>query len=145
MSRLDANMNSLAIEPIQNEPLDHEHDYSGNKHLIVFAEQRIQLGSKMNLNGVLNELIRPVGQQISRDGVRANHAQRKAPGILAADVDRSIESRQEEETQSAAVKRPRRRPNSLHARTNTISKHRNIFERLNTWDVHGSMRHKTQT
>src|SRR5438093_823649 len=108
MSRLDANMNSLPIQPIQNEPFDRQHNHSGDKQLIVFAEHRKQLGTKMKLNGVLNELIRPVGQQISRDGVRANHAQRKAPGILAADVDRSIKSSQEEETQSAAVERPRR-------------------------------------
>src|SRR4030095_12760074 len=83
--------------------------------------------------------MRAVGQDICRNRVRSNDAERKAPGSEPASVDHRIKSGEQEKAPAAAVERPGRRPDALDTRTKAIGSQRNGLPTLDSRNLHCSM------
>ncbi len=73
----------------------------------------------MNLETARDEFFTKMGDQIGRDGIYADHDQRKRPFAIAFHVDDPTEGGEQKEARTAAEECPTRGPDALHNGTNT--------------------------
>src|SRR5262245_58009870 len=72
--KLNADVDFLFIEPVEDEPFDGEDNGAGHEQLVVVAEERVKLGTEMELDGIFDEAVGAVSQDVGGDRVGADDA-----------------------------------------------------------------------
>src|SRR5437773_5262399 len=132
-------MDFLFIQPIQNEPFDGKHSAADDERLVGGTEGVDPARSEMQLERIVDEFVRAVSQQIRGDGVRADDAEREAPGGDAADIDDGVKAGEQQETPAAAIEGPGWRPDALHAGADAARNQGNIFQSLRKGDLNATV------
>src|SRR5947207_620503 len=72
----------------------------------------------MDMQGILDEVVEQVGDQVGGDGVHADDLERERPGAEILDVNDAVKCRHQEKTPATAVESPGGSPDSFDARAN---------------------------
>src|SRR6185312_10363186 len=104
--RSDLQEQLALIHPVKNRPVDRQHNDAGCKWFERCAEYLKHAVAQMDVKRVQDETSEPIGNDISRNRVHADHNQRESPLLVAFQFYNPAEACEEEEADAAAEQSP---------------------------------------